>query len=64
MCRRGRTERRARRQLRSAVSALVTVGITFAVLSSPAVAQTTGSETFRGVLVVSGAAGTRDVVAA
>lgn len=50
------------RQLRAVLSALVTVGITLAVLSSPALAQTTGSETFHGVLVVSGASGTRELV--
>ena len=49
-------------RLRAILSALVTVGIMLAVLSSPAVAQTTGSETFHGVLVVSGAAGTRELV--
>jgi hypothetical protein len=58
----GARARRGTRRLRAVVSALVTVGITCALLSSPATAQTTGSETFHGVLVVSGAAGTRDVV--
>ncbi len=37
---------RAIRQLTAGLSALVTVGIMLAALSSPAVAQTTGSETF------------------
>jgi hypothetical protein len=53
---------RAIRQLRAALGALVTVGIMLAVSSSPAAAQTTGSETFHGVLVVSGAAGGRELV--
>jgi hypothetical protein len=58
----GARARRGTRRLRAVLSVLLTVGITCTVLSSPAVAQTTGSETFHGVLVVSGAAGTRDVV--
>jgi len=51
-----------RRHLRSALGALLVVGIALAV-SAPATAQTTGSETFSDVIVTSGLSGAREVVA-
>jgi hypothetical protein len=50
-----------RRQIRGALGALLTVGIALAA-SAPATAQTTGSETFKGVIVTSGVSGARVVV--
>jgi hypothetical protein len=49
------------RQMRGALGALLTVGIALAV-SAPATAQTTGNETFKGVIVTSGLSGARVVV--
>jgi hypothetical protein len=47
--------------MRGALGALLTVGIALAV-SAPATAQTTGNETFKGVIVTSGVSGARVVV--
>ncbi len=48
-------------QVRGALGALLAVGIALAV-SAPATAQTTGNETFNGVIVTSGSSGERVVV--
>jgi hypothetical protein len=48
--------------MRGALGALLAVGIALAV-SAPATAQTTGNETFSGVIVTSGSSGARAVVA-
>jgi hypothetical protein len=50
-----------RRQIRGALGALLAVGIALGV-AAPATAQTTGDETFKGVIVTSGVSGERVVV--
>jgi len=50
-----------RREVRTALGALLAVGIALAV-STPAGAQTSGNETFNDVIVTSGLSGTRVVV--
>lgn len=50
-----------RRQLRAMLCASLALGFVLA-WSAPATAQTTGSETFKGVIVTSGASGQRVVV--
>jgi hypothetical protein len=47
--------------MRSVIAALVATAISFAI-SVPAAAKTSGKQTFNGIIVVSGASGTRDVV--
>jgi hypothetical protein len=51
-----------RRQACAALAALIAAGMAFAVLSAPASAQTSGNETFKGVIVASGVSGERVVV--
>src|SRR4051794_1022222 len=51
-----------KRQLRSILGTVVVVGLTLAALVAPAAARTTGRESFRGIIVVSGESGTRTVV--
>src|SRR6266516_744289 len=50
-----------RRHVRGTLGALLAIGIALAV-SAPAAAQTSGNETFSGVIVTSGLSGTRVVV--
>ena len=50
-----------RRQVRGALGALLAVGIALAV-AAPAGAQTSGNETFNGVIVTSGVSGERVVI--
>jgi hypothetical protein len=50
-----------RRPTRRVVAALVAIAISFAI-SSPATANTSGNQTFRGVIVKSGASGTEKTV--
>src|SRR4051795_7017843 len=51
-----------RRQPRTILGTAVVVGLMLAALVSPAAARTTGRESFRGIIVVSGESGTRTVV--
>src|SRR5438445_3725086 len=50
-----------RRQMRGGLGALLVVGIALAI-AAPAAAQTSGNETFNGLIVTSGSSGTRTVV--
>jgi len=50
-----------RRQMRGGLGALLVVGIALAI-AAPTAAQTSGNETFNGLIVTSGSSGTRTVV--
>jgi hypothetical protein len=48
--------------MRAGLAALLAAGIAVAVLSAPASAQTSGSETIKAVIVASGTSGEREVI--